>query len=268
MGRWLPKWGFPFPTRDMLSFGGEISFILRVQTQTIATTTVEVTGMSKDGPFKFRFITGTDGSIEERDFPLPDIPVFASVRDVGEDTTQGELYARMLLVGNGNELTELGAGLVYNSRSVTWPFSNVTDQLPGHGHFKIVTSADPAAGAEATISVPQHKLWRVYSVEFDLQSDSNAATRRVHLIFGETGVNGINCFADTSQIVNELFHYSAAHFGGSIDAEHDDDKLIPIPNPLWLMSEEVIETETTAIQAGDNFTPLRVRVEEFPFLSP
>lgn len=53
------------------------------------------------------------------------------------------------------------------------------------GILKVVSGADPAAGAEVSDAVPAGKTWRLHGVLLQLVTSATAATRRTHLVLDD-----------------------------------------------------------------------------------
>lgn len=128
---------------------------------------------------------------------------------------------------------------------------------------QVKLGADPAAGAEASITVPSDKAWRVHSFRVSLTSSATVATRRVSL---EIVVGGSVIFAtaaESTQVASESWTYYAGRFGLDKPARMGQQYIDFPLFPIMLPPGAIIRTFTESLQTGDNFSAPTVYVEEF-----
>lgn len=257
------KLTLPFLTRDMLAFEHATAFAVRIRTQSDIAQTVFIRGFTREGPFEYAHTPTNDRAVTTEVFRLPDIPIFISVVDDTGGLEQGQIFAELAMTINGEVVYSLCSGFVYSNKAISWPTSTVVDTRPGGGQIKTVSSANPAAGSEISLSVPTGAIWRIIGCSFTLVTDANAANRRVHLRFDSAGGTRLEFFGDQDQTATLTRHYSAAPIAGAIDTLDNTEIMLPIPPGLLLDAGSSISTVTTAIQATDNFGAMDVWVEEF-----
>jgi len=253
----------PFLTRKMLTFDHEAFFELRIRSQADTAAVLTIRGLTRDGVFTFRHTTVAGGNTTTETFRIPDVPITVSVIDENQAYDQGECYAALSLSVNGGVVHALCSGLVFSQKAISFPQAESNPYMPDRGFIRTRTSADPAAGSELTITVPDGRIWNVLAVSFQLVAAAVAASRRVHVVFSASGGPTINVFSDIDQIINETRNYSVAHFGHVLDSLDDNDILIPLPDKMLLIPESTITTETTNLDGADNFGAMSVLVEEF-----
>lgn len=257
------KENVPFLTRKDLQFEHGTRFDLEVNVQTSLSLTVFIRGMTREGLFNFRFVPTGGASIETRTFAIPDIPIFMSIHEDGIAAKPGGTYISVNLRANNNILHQLVGGFLETQKALTWPSTNGMDMVPGRGEIETMLSANPAAGAEATIEVPVNEMWRIRAISIQLVTDANVADRRVHFTVNTSVAPSINFFGSADQTAGQTRNYTAAIFGHIPDELDDDDILLPLPTELWVEGGFDIATETTNLQATDNFGIMSVHIERF-----
>ena len=254
---------FPFLTRKMLSFEHSTRFQLKLSSQSRIAGTLLIRGFTREGIFTFTHTVGTTGVITTENFSMPDIPIMLSVQTASTTIEQGDCRVSLQLMLNGDSLMELCSGFIYSQKALSWPYSNTSDYIPGHGRLITVNSTNPVAGAEPSIEVPAHQVWRFIAARTQLVAAAAAASRRVHLVIDTGNSMVIDCFSGVDQIISETKAYSFANFGHIPDETDDNDILVNTPAGLWLPEGGQIRTETTNLNAGDDFTTLKADVELF-----
>lgn len=253
----------PFLTRNMLAFDHGLAFGLRLQTQTNQAVNLTVRGMTREGVFTFSFATNGNGELQSANFRIPDLPIMVSVTNPDGEFEQGDCFVSLSLTSSDDVLHELCSGFVYSQKSISYPAASNVDARPNGGRLRVASSSNPAAGAELSITVPGGRFWLVRAVRFQLVAAAAAASRRVHLVFSSSSTPLFEAFSSVDQIISETRNYSAAHFGAGLDELDDNDILIHIPDFVFVPEDGTITTETTALNAGDNFGVMSVTVEEF-----
>lgn len=134
---------------------------------------------------------------------------------------------------------------------------------PGTGIVKQVLSADPAAGAEVSITVPAGEDWRLMSGRVPLVTSATAANRRPHIVMDD-GTASVHMRSPVGavQAASLTVGYN---FGPGIpqDAAVVDGEIrMTLPTgEIYLPAGHRIRTITTALQVGDNYGPMALLVE-------
>lgn len=253
--------GTPFLNRKMLAFEQGSAFALRISSQTVASGSLTIRGMTREGIFTYTHTLTSTGLIVTETFPLPDFPIMVSVVDESGAIAEGDCYATLSLLANGDKLHELAAGYVYQSKSISYPASIAQPHRPDCSHLQAIDSANPAAGAELSITVPDGVQWELLGIVFSLVTDATVANRRVHVNIGGVGNFQLNCFGNTDQAASLTRQYNCSPVGVIPDEIDDNDIIIPIPAGIFLDQGMKIITQTTNFQAGDNFGAMTVLVK-------
>lgn len=190
---------------------------------------------------------------------------------LGDTITRiGQLFVQLALVrGRGDAAVEVGTilqGYIATSHWIAFPGSPIQHSFEGPGYKHVEIQPAPAAGTEVILSVPEHALWRLYSAYAVFVASAAAANR-----FPQFGVNagfgttlwrvqaplivtaglGFNIF----WVPNVPWGPAATAIANAVNA--------PLPEPAYALSLGTIRTETPNIQAGDQWSELRVVVEEW-----
>lgn len=253
----------PFLTRKMLSFEHATAFALQVVSQASVSSTITIRGATREGVFTLSQTLAADGSQTTSTFRLPDIPIWISVIDTEGNSEQGDCFITVNLLINDDIAWCLVSGLVYAQKGITWPNNTMEDLKPGHGRIKVVLGSDPAAGAEISETVPNGRAWKIHTLRLNLVTAVAAAARRVHVVITSAGLPILDVFSDIDQAASENRMYSVANFGGTDDSADDNDILIPFPKDLILPENTTITTQTTNLQAADNWAAPNLFIEEF-----
>jgi len=244
----------PFITRDMLSFEHATTFslICRIQSDDIGPLTIR--GATKEGPFTLRLEGSPSGdfAVTTHTFNLPDLPIWLSVQDEIGGFSPGNVFVAIMLGVNGVVSHGLMSGYVHQQQPLSWPQADLRPQDP-FARLRTTTGANPAAGAETSITVPAHETWRLISWDCQLVTDGNAANRIVHLKATNGGIVLFEVISATTQIASltRNYHGNQQSVGGA--AADDNDILLALPHNIILPATTTITTETTGIQATDNW---------------
>jgi len=253
----------PFLTRNMLEFEHGLTFALRITTQADSITNLTIRGLTREGVFTFRHITSSSGAANTETFRIPDMPIMVSVIDGDGGLIQGGCYVSLTVTTNEDILYQLCSGFVYSQKALSWPIAPNVDIVPNHGKIEWVNSAQPAAGAEASILVPTTERWKILSVYAKLVTDATVANRRVSIAFETTGGQKFYSYTHDNQTASSTVQYTCAKFGHVLDRGLESPMFIPLPEDIWIKGGRTIETLTTNIQAADDHDIMRLNVEKY-----
>lgn len=257
----MDTFSVPFLVREMLRYGRKSKIEVRLRTFGVSTSTLLFTGFTRTSTFNVQYFTATESS---KTIGVDDIPIGVGVTNVPANISQGKIYAIIDLLINGTFARELTAGWVSARRSLSWPSGGGHDPAPNKGNFHSWTSSDPAAGAEPSIDVYAETLYRLIYANVTLVTDATVANRRVHLRVQAASNYNLNFFSSYDHPASTTRLYTFASVGACLDDQDDNDVIIPIPRDLYILPEGTIGTQTTNLQAGDNFSSMYFMFEEFP----
>ena len=142
------------------------------------------------------------------------------------------------------------------------------------GIFSVITSPDPAAGAELSTTVPADERWRVYSSSFELQANGTVEDREVFLVVSQGSDEYFRTFADGVVKANQLGIFTSAPIGfvgtaglgpSSINQPTDVRTImIPIYSDAFVPGGHTLSTDTGGLQAGDDYSAAVLLVERCP----
>ena len=245
----------PFLTRKMLAFEEGAVFDLEVLIRDKWYADYKIIGATKEGPFTL--LAQGDGSGDEVSyvFNITNVPLFITLTTEDTSVDRTDTYARVFLRINKTRVLKLFAGFIYQRKSLGWPITESDDPVLKIGTFGYGSSADPAAGAEITQTVPAGYLWIVESCAFTLITDATVATRQVHLIIddGSSTPVMVEALAGATQAANLTRTYRFGKYGSLPVASANLTILGLLPNTLILPAGYRIRTVTDNLQAGDNY---------------
>lgn len=251
----------------MLRFKNSISFKLLVCVQAMAAGTFSIRGITREETFTFNVVAAGTGVKETFEFGVSDIPILLSATDPDGNFGEGELYVTMALEINGTVVYEFASGYVFQFKSISYPGIGLQATRTGGGILTQVSAAAPAAGAEATITVPAGEIWKIHTISVQLVTDANVANRRVHILVDDGSGIGIEMFTEQDQAAGLTRNYSFAQYGILPDTIDGNAICAPLPANLFTVDSLTISTVTQNIQVGDQYNQMVLSVEKIPNLA-
>ena len=253
--------------RKMLAFEGAAAFQLEVYTSSDEAVTLEILGMTREGPFKYSFVTNGTLTPETQYFPIPDIPICITLKLPSLPPKRNAVYALVFLRINKTRTQLLCQGFVDLFHSISFPNLVPMTQSQLTGAPRNLASADPAAGAEATITIPSYVSWIVRQVTVTLVTDATVADRAVALEYYDVSANLTYCVSAAVQIASKtvVYHWFV---GAAVKEDATSGyQNAPLVDGLILLPGYRLRTKTKNIQAADNFGIMRVYYEQYPTFS-
>lgn len=236
---------------------------LRVTGRNGATgVTIAISGrfLTIDGelqPLSYDLVPPTDFSAGTVEFALGDGWILNLVARVTAGTPQdGETYALVEVIrGSGAAGIVLGTllgGFVTDACDLAWPGSLIGSSAAGPGALRPIAGADPAAGAEWTITIPTGTRYRLRSVSAVLVTDATAANREVSIVVTAGAVVVASVASGVNHVASQTRRYNAFPAAVRGAAAQVLDLLVPLPY-VELRGGDTITSVTTNLQAGDNW---------------
>lgn len=145
-----------------------------------------------------------------------------------------------------------------------WPGQRYRLPTEGPGFFKATVGADPVAGANLIVTVPENARWRVVSLSVELVTDATAANRRFILGARRGGDGLFRTAADVVQTASQTLRYHVGHWGES-GGDRNGEVLVNWPDHVFLSANLVDDllSVVSGLQGGDNLGAPTVYVEEW-----
>lgn len=209
-------------------------------------------------PFEFRHTPLTSG------LPSLQIETLAegfliglSVRGDGVAVPRGATLVDVgILRGRGvtgQEQKTLIGGYVEFNRVLSYPPTYYEPSGSGTGAQTPLATADPAAGAEVSHTVPVNEQWRMTTFRVALVCDGTAANRFPRLRIFRSGIEVWRSRSHDAQTAGQTAVYNFV-LGGFFEATVQNGEHSNILPDGRLQGNDTIQTTTTGLQAGDNYT--------------
>jgi len=145
-----------------------------------------------------------------------------------------------------------------------WLADTVQPVFPLTPDFRVFPVAQPAAGANFTLQVPDDVIFRILSFRALFTSDANAANRVIQIqVTSNAGQILLQSKAVPLHVASVARSYTIGAFGADLGA---NGSVIPIlvPPDLWLRSGFTLSSIIQSIQVGDQWSALTAQVEAWP----
>jgi hypothetical protein len=218
-------------------------------------------------PFAFRHAPSSDRSLVSTRHDLAEgFLLSLTVEEVGTVVRRGRLFVQVAIDRGGavggipTEL--LVSDYATDNQVLGWPGGLLRSSLDGPGLLGIATGSDPAAGAEISLTVPTNVRYRLIFARFSLVTDATVADRRVHVQVDDGNTLLLELAAADVQAAGLTRNYNCA-IDGFARAAQGSEIFLPLPADLLLFQAWRFRTLTTNLQAGDNFSVVRLITEEW-----
>lgn len=237
----------------MLDFEQGAGFELIATIVSTSAETIDITGATKAGPFRFSIQTDGTGANQIVRMRMSDLPLWVTAIDQVRQIRKGRVYIHLALAINNDQLYSLLSGYVYSARALAWPAANLNEPDMIDGEVKAVNGTNPAAGSEISYTVPAYYTLELLSITFSLVTSATVASRSVHLNIQVSGATVYQGILNTSQAASttRTYFFQAGH---SLFTDFDNTTILgPLPAKIIIPPGDIITTTTTNLQAGDDF---------------
>lgn len=178
----------------------------------------------------------------------------------------GQTWIRVEVVrgstGAVEPLAVLMQGCVTAVQKIAFPGTPVHATHERPGAIRSVTGTDPAAGAEVTETVPAGARWRLLQLSTVLATDATVSNREARIIlddgttqYFESGATAVVAASASAAIV--LWR------GSFLPSLSSTLRGLNAPEYIILLAGHRIRTETSNLQAGDNYGAPQLLIEEW-----
>lgn len=227
------------------------------------TVNIRTTTERDDGTISQNFdqiIAQANGGTILKINPGPGKLIAISAFTVAAGVKYGKLFAVIellrIIATNDSSRLPIAAGYVTDQDFVSWPLIRPLSPLELQGGTDTATPAQPAAGAELNIILGTIQNTDVIGGKFDLETDATVATRTPVLIISVNG-SDIIAVASRTTFLAGVVRTCYLWVGPNLPADTADRLYFPVPNSL-LGKNVVIKTQTTNIQAGDQYSAVEI----------
>ena len=237
---------------------------IQVESWSNAAREILLRGYSEDGPFAESHTTNADRSRATDTYEVHGDPVSISARPLTVPVRRGECYVRVSLLVEGEPVKRLLAAYLTDGKTLSWPPGVHEDFTEGKGLVRLVTGTDPAAGAEILEAVPANARWRILSLRAVLVADATVLNRSARFVVDNGAAQFYETLHPPNQAASETRVYNAAP-GMNQETAFDGSAVLRLnlPPEMYLFQGYRIGSVTGNLQAGDNWGPPRLLVEEW-----
>jgi hypothetical protein len=218
-------------------------------------------------PFRHEIALTTTRLIQRTLLPLGPGALLNVVVAMNNNVASGTTFAKLEVVrGFTGAITPLGTltqAYLGSTHSTAWPGALLEDPRSGDGELVTATAADPAAGAEVSVSVPVGARWRVESFHGQLTTDATVANRRPVLILDDSGAFQVARVASSATQAASLTMNYMWNRGVSVDPVVTEQGQGLLPTDGTLISGWRIRTSTFNLQAADDWAAPQLLVREW-----
>lgn len=170
----------------------------------------------------------------------------------------GQTFVRVQVIRGFSGATYVLGTLVQDyltsNQDLAWPGSPIRKSNDGPGYPRLIDGTAPAAGAESVEVVPTGASWEILTILHEFTTSAAAADRIVHI----TATDGATDFLTIrSGFAPQAAGFTLRHHfavGAPEQIPGDTVGIIrALPSSLVLRGGQSLETNTTGIQAGDQY---------------
>lgn len=165
------------------------------------------------------------------------------------------------LAGAAVRVSTLLADYVTPMVSPTYPVSSINQSTASPSSTILFTGADPAAGAEAVVTVPTNAIWSLHSLRITLITAGGGAAREVRFLINDGVTTLLISPSFTSQGAGLTRQYNFFNQPTNLVISNTD--IFGHIPPLRLLPGWRIQTDTLNFAGGDDFGPPFICITEW-----
>lgn len=179
---------------------------------------------------------------------------------------RGQIYIdvrirRGSLTGASSIVRQLIQGYLYSKVRLCWPFVPYDTINNKYGSFYSPTIANPAAGDDLSYTIPTYNLFEPLIYKLTFTADANVANRTVNFVFKTKNLTVLTLSFDTAITASQAFTFYLGKFP-FFSKTVGSNIYMNIPD-IPLLSQGAFETDTTNIQAGDQWSSIQLWTQAF-----
>jgi hypothetical protein len=180
---------------------------------------------------------------------------------------RGQTFAKLEVIrGLGSAALVLGcvfAGYVTPNQPIAWPGSPIESSTDGDGYTRVIAGTDPAAGAEASETVPPGARWELLDFFVQLATDATVAARRAGIFFDDGSAPYYRSPQPGTVAASAAMDNYWAQGSALETAPLPDVSVANLAAGHRLLAGHRIRTATNNLKAGDNLGQPRYVVREW-----
>lgn len=205
-------------------------------------------------------------TVSVADYPLPlgwltRVSLFATPSELPRGVVYGSVDYHNHLSKPLSGIHRILSSYVSDEFKPNWPPGVQEHSLSGHGRLRVLSISNPSAGADISQAVPSGARWLPLALQATLTTDANVATRIPFLLITDGSADlALAAHGYSSAASNAVqFSFSA----GSHSHTGTPLQTWSLIHPFHLYTGWTIGTETQSIQVGDQWSAIRLTVEEW-----
>jgi hypothetical protein len=219
-------------------------------------------------PYSHDFLPSTDRSVATMTRSIGEGWLLeASVKTIAGAPLIGQCYAILSIVrgstGNQVDLSTLGAGYVTAVQRLAWPGAGFQSSLDGGGALRSITGAVPAAGAEVSETVPTGARWELISFAALLTTSATVSNRSANHTLDDGANIYFRADSNLAHAASIALLYVLATCFTIPSSTNGLAYQKPLPPNIRLGAGHRIRTQTTNLQAGDQWSAVQYLVREW-----
>ena len=237
---------------------------LLIESWSNSARTILLRGHASGGPFAEQHTTNADRTRAADTFQLHGEPISLTATHQTAPVRRGECYVRATLMLDGEPVLRLFAAYLTDGKALSWPDGVHEGFTEGPGLIRLVSGTDPAAGAEHAEAVPANTRWKIRDIRIVFVTDATVENRVVRLMIDD-GANWMYDILAINHAASLTRFYLYVPGIGYLETTFDNSgniRLPLIPDPIMYQGWRIV-TATTNLQAGDNYGPPLIYVEEW-----
>lgn len=180
---------------------------------------------------------------------------------------RGQTFCVLALQRNVGTATAFGTATLFadyltENNPLGWPGAKQSSAIDGPGFIRNIIPANPAAGADIINTVPPNARWRPIAFQYALVTSAAVANRVSAIVL----TDGAAAFFQNNQPPAQAASTTVVYNWSTLTNQTAvvlGQVLTPFPAGVLLEPGWQINTVTNAIQAGDQYSGIRLCVEEW-----
>lgn len=191
----------------------------------------------------------------------------ATVAVTGGASTSGAVWVKLDLVRGAAGVQTVLQTLINDFTSLNspsfWPGGQCIDPTDGPGNLRSISGTTPGAGAEVSETVPTGARWELLSIVWTLVTSAAVANRFADMTLDDGANVYFRCGPTVTQAASTTQLYSAFQGAGPVTRDGNVTVERSVPTGNRLAAGHRIRSNTTAIQAADQYSAVQYLVREW-----